>query len=411
MRKKIFLITLLAFITFSMVYGQEEEDKTLLLPIGDEKYKNQTMEIHSGKIYSAGEAKPVSFLNMIKKMKKSRFVYVGESHNSLPIHDIQLKIIKGLYEQNKNMAIGMEMFSVCSQEILNQWSLGILTKEEFIRKIEWYTGWSYNYGFYEKILDFAKEKRIPVYALNVPREIIRKVRLKGWESLSEREKQLVPKPELENEDHQVLLKAMFGGGEQHPTQMKTKSMEMAYKGLFQAQAAWDEAMALHAVQAVEGKDTRLVVLAGSGHLLYNLGINLRVYKRLPLPFSTVICVPVPDNKESVRVSRSIANYIWAIPEEKRPAFPTIGLSLKKFEGLENLVIGRKPLTGVTRGAGFEKGDIILFVDGKPFDNINELRMYLSRFKWDEEVTFRVLRDAREVEITVKFQEQKSESES
>ncbi|UCE22253.1 MAG: ChaN family lipoprotein, partial [Candidatus Aminicenantes bacterium] len=173
-------------------------------------------------------------------------------------------------------------------------------------------------------------------------------------------------------------------------------------GLYRAQSAWDEVMALNAVLAQLRENKKVVVLAGSGHLLYNLGINMRAHRRTRQPFKTVICVVIPEGKYSVTVARTLADYVWGIPEEKRPAFPSVGLRLKKFEGLDNLVIESQPINGVALNAGFEKGDIILSVDGMSFFDVNELRIYLAQFKWDDEVKFQILRDARQVEILLKF---------
>jgi hypothetical protein len=182
--------------------------------------------------------------------------------------------------------------------------------------------------------------------------------------------------------------------------MKGKSLDLAFEGLYRAQSAWDEVMAFNAVRTL--KEKKMVVLAGSGHLLYNLGISRRAYKRNRLPFKTVVSLAVPDGNESIKVSRSLANYVWGIPEEGRPVFPSVGLSFKKFNGLNNLVVERKPIEGVAKGADFEQGDVVLSVEGKVFDDINQLRIYLAKFTWDDEVKFRLVRNARELDVTLKF---------
>jgi len=405
-RKKKILCSGLAFFFFfvSVLFSlsQEGEDKTLLLPIGDKRFKEKTLDIFPDRIYSALEGKAIPFPEMIREMKESRFIYVGESHTSLPMHDIQLRIIQALHEQDRNLVLGLEMMPIFTQEILNRWSLGILSREEFIREARWYVHWNYNFGFYEKIFEFAKEKRIPVYALNVPREIITKIRMKGWEVLSEEEKKLVPQPELSNQEHRLLIRTIFETTP-IPHQMKGEGLDVVFEGLYRSQSAWDEVMASNAVKFAEKERKKIIVLAGSGHLFYNLGINRRGHERSHLPSKTVICVSVPREKKSIQVARSLGDYIWGIPEEEKPAFPSVGLSFKKFDGLENLVIDSKPLEGVSEGGDFEKGDIVLSVDGKSFTDINELRIFLARFKWDEEVRFQLLRSGQEKEVTLKFE--------
>ncbi len=392
----------LAFILVaSVLSGIEEEDKTLALKLGDKKLRDKTIDVLAGKIYSAREGKAVPFYKMIQEMKDSVFIYVGETHNSLPMHDIQTEIIQALYEQDRNLSVGLEMFPVTSQEALNKWNAGILSQDEFIRESQWYVNWNFNFGFYKEIFKFAKDRKIPLYALNAPRELITKIRMQGWEALSDEEKEIIPEPDLTHEEHKTLIRTIFESAEL-PHQMKGKGLEMAFAGLYRAQSAWDEVMALNAVLAQLRENKKVVVLAGSGHLLYNLGINMRAHGRTRQPFKTVICVEIPEGEYSVKVARTLADYVWGIPEEKRPAFPSVGLRLKKFEGLDNLVIDSQPIDGVALNAGFEKGDIILSVDGMSFFDVNELRIYLAQFNWDDEVKFQILREARQVEILLKF---------
>jgi len=399
--KKITAISIF-LLTFSILCGQEEEDKILLLKIGDKKLKDKTINVSAGKIYSAREGSHISFQKMIKEMKESEFIYVGETHNSLPMHDIQSKIIQALYEQDRNLSIGLEMFPVSFQEALNKWSMAILSQDEFIRESRWYVNWNFNFGFYEKIFKLAKNNKIPLYALNAPRAIIRKIRMKGWSKLSEDEKKAVPKPDVSHEEHRVLIRTIFESMEL-PHQMKGGGLDMVFEGLYRAQSAWDEVMAFNALQSREREGRKMVVLAGSGHLLYNLGINRRAYEKNRLPLKTVICVVIPEGKKSIKVTRSLADYVWGINEEKMPIFPSIGLRFKKFDRLDNLVIESKPIDGISKNANFEKGDVVLSVDGKSFSDINELRIYLAEFNWDDEVKFCLLRNAQQLEVLLKFQ--------
>jgi len=381
--------------------GQDQEDKSLLLNIGDKRFKDKTLDVVPGQVYSAETGRPVTFARMIQTLAACRFVYIGESHNSLPMHDIQFSVIQALYEKDRNVAIGLEMFPATFQEPLNKWSLGLLTDEEFLSVGQWYIYWNFNFGYYQKTFDLAKEKRIPIYGLNVPREIITKIRMGNRDLLSPEQKKLVPPLDLSNQEHRRLIRTIFESSEL-PPQMKGAGLDMVFEGLYRSQVTWDEVMAANARKAAEVENKRMVVLAGSGHVLYNLGINLRVQEKNHQPYKTIVCVAVPSDKKSLRVSRSLADFIWAIPEEKRPAFPDVGLALKKVAGLENLVVERKPIDGAALAADFDKGDIILTVDGKPYSDINALRIYLSKFDWDQEAKFHILRAGQEKDVTLKL---------
>jgi len=388
--------------SFSPANGQAAAgDASLSLKIGDPRFKNKVLEVAPNELYSAESGKVLPFVRMIQEMKGSQLIYIGETHNSLPMHDLQFKIIQALYEEDRNLAIGLEMFPVTFQDVLNKWSLGILSEEAFLREAQWYVNWNFNFAFYEKIFAFAKANKIPIYALNAPREIITKIRMMGWDALSESEKAVVPKPDLTHPEHRQLIRAIFEASE-IPPQMKGAGLDMMFEGLYRAQSAWDQVMAANALEGVRQERKRMAVLAGSGHLVYNLGINLRAFSQSKLPFKTVISVIVDQGKTSTRIARSLGDYVFGIPDEEKPAYPSVGLGFKKFKGLENLVIDTKPIDGVALGQDFEKGDLVLSVDGKACRDINELRTYLAKFKWEEEARFRLLRSAQEKDVVLKF---------
>ena len=174
----------------ALTIGQEKpegEDATLRLSIGDPKLKGKVVEVAADEIISARSGKPLPFARMIGEMKDSRFIYVGESHDNMTMHDIQFKVIQGLFEQDPAIAIGLEMLPAECQPVLDKWTQGALSKDDFLRQVKWYVHWSMNFGYYEKILDFARDKRIPVFGLNAPREVISKIRMRGWEALSDEE--------------------------------------------------------------------------------------------------------------------------------------------------------------------------------------------------------------------------------
>jgi uncharacterized iron-regulated protein len=380
-----------------------QEQDILNVKVGDENLREKTLDIKSGVIYSTRTGREISFDAMIKEMAQSHFVYVGESHDSMAMHDIQARVADALYQQDHNLAIGLEMFDVTNQEILNKWSAGILTENEFKDLAPWYETWNFNYQYYKKIFDLAKAGKIPVYALNVPRKVIRKVRMMGWKALDEEEKSIVPQADLTIEDHRTLMKVVFGDIEMPPQMKSHGGGDMMFEGLYRAQAAWDTVMAQNTLKAADVEQSRVVVLAGSGHMIYNLGINMRVALKHKAAFKTVICVEVPESEGKLTVTRSLADYVWGIPEEDRPVYPTIGLAMKKFDGMNNPVIERDPISGIAKGQDFKKGDVILKVDDMVFNSIHKMRSYLNQYGWGDEVVFKLLREAKEVTSTLKYE--------
>ena len=369
----------------------DEPDPTLTLEIGDPKLKGKTMEVGVGAILAGASGAKVDFERLVRDLMTARIVHVGETHDAMAMHEIEFQVIRALYARDRHLAIGLEMVPVTLQETLNKWTAGILAKEDFLREIRWYVTWNFNFGYYEKIFDFAREHRLPVYALNAPREVISKIRMRGWDALNDEEKAYFPgPPDVTNRDHRTLIRAVFESSDL-PAAMKGPGLDSVFEGLYRSQSAWDEVMGANAVRAAEAEGRRVVVCVGSGHLLYNLGLNRRAYERSKLPFKTVIAVEVPAGRKSVTVSRAISDYVFGLAEEEKKAFPAIGLGLKKIDGLENLVVDPKPTDGVAGRAAFEKGDVVLSVDGKAYTDINELRMALAGLKCGDGIVFKVLR--------------------
>ena len=96
----------------------------------------------------------------------------------------------------------------------------------------------------------------------------------SWLEALEDEAARVPQQiDTDNEEHFRLFKAFFAGGED---QFHASMSEEQWRAMFGAQCAWDATMAHNSVKALErhrGESSILVVLVGSGHVAYGLGIQ------------------------------------------------------------------------------------------------------------------------------------------
>ncbi|MCR4397229.1 MAG: ChaN family lipoprotein, partial [Candidatus Saccharicenans sp.] len=281
-----------------------------------------------------------------------------------------------------------------------RWLTGELDEESFLKEIKWYVTWSFNYGYYRKIFDLAREKKLPIFALNAPRNLISKIRRQGYEALTEEEKKIVPPLDLSHQEHRLLLRTIFEA-EEIPPQMKGANLEDMLEGLYRAQVAWDETMGTMAVKAAEASGRRLVVLAGSGHMLYGLGLNLRAWNKSHQPQATIIGLQVPENSR-LKVSRGLADYVYGVKEKPYPAYPAFSLNLKKVEGLTNLVVADNPTEPLARNAGFQKGDVILTVEDGPVADPHDFRLVMAGHSWGDEIKVKVLRNGEVVVLKVKL---------
>ena len=216
-------------------------------------------------------------------------VYVGETHDSKNDHAVELKILKGLNEKFPgHIALGMEMLCRPSQKDVDAYVKGDLDEREF-EKV-WFQNWD-NFDYYKKILRFARDKRIPIVALNAGKDLQEAVMGKGLDGLGEAMKKRLPEIDFNDPYHLEFCRAIFAGH---------KGGSNIAKVFQQVQLLWDETMAETAakfLQSKAGKDRKLMVMAGGDHVEYGFGIPRRLFRRLPLPYVIVAPYAVEISEE------------------------------------------------------------------------------------------------------------------
>ncbi|MHB8055070.1 MAG: ChaN family lipoprotein, partial [Candidatus Aminicenantales bacterium] len=215
-----------------------ETDPRLRLALGDPRFKGQTIDVASGQIISMESGRPIPFDSLIREMGPVPFVLVGEAHDSRPMHKLQARIIRALFEQNPGLAIGLEMVPATRQEILTQWSRGLLTDEEFLRKDNWYSAWGFNFAYYQPIFAFAKDNQILLRALDSPQEVVAQFRVRDGEVVREEAKPVVPKSDPAEEGDRIFLRKSLESSDMSAA-IKGAVLETMFEDLFRAQAARD----------------------------------------------------------------------------------------------------------------------------------------------------------------------------
>lgn len=246
----------------------------------------------------------ISYETLMKKLNHVKVIYIGEKHSDKNHHDIQLKIIKSMYEKNPSMCVGMEMFDRTYQQVLDQWSSGQLEETEFLKKTHWYANWRYPFDLYRDILVFIMKKNIALVGLNIPFHIPPKIAVGGLENLLEYDQNFLPATiNTHIEPHRQYVEKFFEG---HMTRGREN-----FDTFYQAQCVWEDTMA--ETVSTHLCDGPMVVLVGNGHIIYKFGIPDRAYQLLPVPFKTIYLAPVGTSAEL-----DYADYLWATPEPQPP---------------------------------------------------------------------------------------------
>ncbi|MFH1626364.1 MAG: ChaN family lipoprotein, partial [Pseudomonadota bacterium] len=332
-----------------------------------------------------------SLPEIVSIVANKALVYVGEKHDRYADHLVQLEIIRGLHQHHPKLAIAMEMFQRPYQKALDDYVSGKTEEKTFLKESRYFGTWMFNYHLYRDILLYARDRRIPVIALNLDHEIVRKVSQKGLASLTEEERQLIPEDmDFSDENYRQRLESVF---ETHREQFSDEDGPHNFENFYQAQVVWDEAMAENIRRFLaDNPDYHLVVLAGNGHLSYGSGIPRRAHRRTGRDYATIL----PDPQ--VPLEPALADFVVFPGDVDVPQPPKLMVSVDGKEGPLK-VASFLPGSGA-KEAGMKKGDIILAVDEERVEDLATLRVILFTRKDGDTVRVRIQRGDEELELSV-----------
>ena len=203
-------------------------------------------------------------------------VYLGERHDSEADHAAQLEIIEAIYAANPDIAIALEMFQRPFQPVIDRYLAGEISEAELVAQTEYEERWGFPWEYYAPFLQFAQANQLPVLALNAPGEVVSQVAREGLDSLEEEDLRYIPPIsdiDTSNVDYQAFVQSAFGSHGAHG--------DFNFDNFFAAQVTWDETMAETVANFKQASpDTLVIVLAGTGHVIYGYGIPDRVARRL-----------------------------------------------------------------------------------------------------------------------------------
>jgi len=358
------------------------EEDLLRLRIGDTPRKNNNISIAVDAIVDTARDEVISPLTLVDQLTSSRLVLIGEQHTGAEFHAVQLHVLELLQAAGVPLLIGMEMFPAASQAVLDRWTDGALEESEFLAESDWYRVWGYHWGYYRELLLFARAHGIRVIGLNA-----RPTSESGTDETA------TAGANLDSDDHRALLRAFFGADSPVHGDLSSAQFEQ----LFSAQSRRDATMARHAADALNALASHtMVVLAGTGHVLYGLGIARQLpdsYRR-----SAVTIVPVPVNDDEAIVSASVADFVWGIPEPPYPAYPELGvLTVQTRDGLHIIYIDPD---SPAEAAGLETGDVLTDIGETPLTEKSDLTRAVADTRWGDVVIIGLIRDNERRELAV-----------
>ena len=235
--------------------------------------------------------KEVSQEELVETADSYDVIIFGEKHDSKDCHLAELALLKGL-SGKYNIIFSMEMFERDVQGVLDEYLMGKITEEEFLRKSR---PWNNYKDDYRPQVEYCKTNNIPVLASNVPRYIASKVAKNGpgvLKSLSLKERNFVAdtvffeNPEYRERFYNTMAHINMPGF--------TSSMRENY---YRAQCLKDATMAESIIRALENKNGHKVFhINGSFHSDYHLGVVWQISKMAP-QVKVLVIAPVEKGEK------------------------------------------------------------------------------------------------------------------
>lgn len=249
------------------------------------------------------EGKKTTYKRLVATSADAEVVLFGEHHDNSVIHWLQLELIKDLAEK-KSLVLGAEMIEADNQKQLDQYLAEQINQKAFDTLARL---WPNHTTDYKPLVDFAKEKKFPFIATNIPRKYAKMVNKQGLESLNslppEEKAWIAPLP-IAYDASLPGYKAMMDMMGDHATENFPK-----------AQATKDATMA-HFILKNLRPNTTFIHFNGTYHSDGFEGINWYLKKQKPqLKVITIAAVSQADIEKLEKEHLNKADFILVVDED------------------------------------------------------------------------------------------------
>ena len=233
-----------------------------------------------------------SFSSLSGQIAQADVIFIGEIHNDSLTHVVEYELLKAVHRYSPRLAVSLEMFERDVQILLNDYLHGNIEESAFLEQSR---PWGNYQKAYRPLVEFARDHRLPVLAMNVPRRYAGQVAMKGdldRAVLSDSETVWIARElkVLDGEYRDRFMKVL-----ESPDQPKGMS-RMTPENLYRAQCLKDDTMAESIHQFLQGnEDYKVISYQGDFHSAFGLGVVKKLRLLNPAIRTVVVSiVPVED---------------------------------------------------------------------------------------------------------------------
>lgn len=341
---------------------------------------------------SAAGPRPVAAGDLFDRLARRPVLLLGERHDSAAHHRWQLATLQALQTRRPGLSLGLEMVPRRRQPVLDRWVAGELEERAFLEALDWPAIWGYDADLYLPILRFARDRRVPLLALNVERLLVRRVRAEGFAAVPASEREGVGQPAPASAAYRAQLHWLW---RQHPfvpsSGQRRPGLEDPSFGRFvEGQQVWDRAMAEAIADRRRLHPGALVVaLIGNGHLAGGHGVPHQL-RALGLGEAAWL-LPWEAGLDCAVLQPGLATAVFGVASPP-PAGLRLGVYLETHGGRVEI---RQVATGsLAERSGLRIGDRITAIDGQPTSSARQVIERLAAHPAGRPLSLRIERDGR-----------------
>jgi len=238
----------------------------------------------------------------LKNLMDYDVIFIGEEHGSPMSHRAELLILKGLSKRDPKLVLALEMFERDVQETLDAYLKGGIPEKTFLKQSR---PWPDYKRDYRPLIEWAKKKKIPVIAANIPRRAAAAVSManKISSDVIGQDKIYLPKT-VYLKSKEYYRRFVSSMEEMDPsTPMKGINLD----GLYKAQVLKDAVMAASLEPFLK---RRVLFCCGHFHSDYHLGIPYQLKKNHPTLRIAVIATAATVDPLPMKGRSRVADFIW-----------------------------------------------------------------------------------------------------
>ncbi|MCW5958755.1 MAG: ChaN family lipoprotein [Pyrinomonadaceae bacterium] len=243
----------------------------LIMTISIASFAQQANPEHYRIYDSKGNAADIAAI--ITAVGKADAVFLGENHDDSVAHLLQFEIFKRAFEEygtKRKIGLSLEMFERDVQIVLDEYLTDKITETHFLSSSR---PWGNYKTDYRPLVEFAKEKKLPVVAANAPRRYVNMVSRLGRASLDGLEPTakswIAPLPfSSSSKEYSDKFNALMGG---HGSE-----------NILDSQTLWDATMSYFVAEFLKKNEGALALhLNGAFHTESRLGTVEHFQRYMP----------------------------------------------------------------------------------------------------------------------------------